>query len=51
MIVDTTFVIDLMRKDKKAIEKLLSLYSKGEPVLTRNVQHFSRIPGLKVETY
>ena len=25
--------------------------SKGEAILTRNVRHFSRIPGLRIETY
>ncbi len=25
--------------------------SKGEKLLTRNLKHFSRIPGLKIETY
>ncbi len=46
----------LLVKNNQKIEAIDSLIAgialqHNEPVLTRNVKHFSRVPGLKVETY
>jgi hypothetical protein len=66
MFIDTCFYIDLMRehcsKTADPAKKELSEYtmdlligvlakSHGQPVLTRNVKDFQKIPDLIVETY
>jgi len=40
MILDTTFIIDLLRKDPASVEKAASLQRSGEPVLATAVSVF-----------
>ena len=66
MFIDTCFYIDLMRehcrKTSGPAKKKLSEYamdlligvlakSYGQPILTRNVKDFQKIPELTIETY
>ena len=74
MLLDTSFVVDLMREANARVEgpatiKLRKLgatrlrlptmdllvatvaRAEGEPVLTGDKEHFSRVPGVTVESY
>lgn len=46
MILDTTFVIDLFRKDKSAVDKARELDSRGEALFTTAVTIFELWQGL-----
>ncbi len=47
MIADTTFAIDLMRKEQKAIDKLNELTRRGEIVLFTTLTIFELFSGIK----
>ncbi|MBI5332766.1 MAG: PIN domain-containing protein [Candidatus Aenigmarchaeota archaeon] len=46
MIVDTAFVIDIMRKDEKAVIKLRQLVSRGEPQIMTTLTLFELYSGI-----
>ncbi len=50
MIVDTTFVIDLMRNEEKAVAKLHQLINKREPLLVTALTIFELFSGLSRST-
>ncbi len=54
MIVDTTFLIDLEREVARGREGPAMAFLASHPaeiLLTRDAQHFGRIPGLQVHGY
>ena len=46
MILDTSFIIDVMKKEPNAIEKLNSLVKKGEPLMIASPTIFELFSGL-----
>ncbi len=50
MILDTTFVIDVMKNEQKAIEKLQELVKKGEPQLITAITIFELFSGMAKST-